>query len=152
MDQIATGKYISLKRRKLNLSKEDFANKLNVKEYTVDDWESGKYMPDYDLVEKICQILNISAAELIGARDDNTDKFNREQFLELIKINQKSEKQKDTILGIMMISLSVTLILLSNEIKGSNILNFISGTFIGLSIGLNCIGIVLIAKNTFFKV
>lgn len=51
MDQTATGKFIMKKRKELNLTQEQLAQKLGVSNKTISKWETGKCMPDYSIVE-----------------------------------------------------------------------------------------------------
>ena len=42
MDQTATGKFIMKKRKELNLTQEQLAQKLGVSNKTISKWETGK--------------------------------------------------------------------------------------------------------------
>ena len=46
MDQTATGKFIMKKRKELNLTQEQLAQKLGVSNKTIAHWETGKCRPD----------------------------------------------------------------------------------------------------------
>ena len=70
MDQIATGKYITKKRKEQNLTQEQLAERLGVSNKTISKWETGKCMPDYSIVESLCKELNTTLAELINGEED----------------------------------------------------------------------------------
>ena len=59
MNQIKIGKFIASKRKEQNLTQEQFAELLNVSNKTVSKWETGKCMPDYSIVEPLCDELKI---------------------------------------------------------------------------------------------
>ena len=65
MNQLATGKFISQKRKQKNLTQEQLAEKLGVSNKTVSKWETGKCMPDYSVVKALCDELEITVAELM---------------------------------------------------------------------------------------
>lgn len=55
MNQLVTGKFISLKRKEKNLTQAQLAEKLGVSNKTVSKWETGKCMPDYSIVKCLCE-------------------------------------------------------------------------------------------------
>ena len=65
MNQIKIGKFISLKRKEKNLTQEQLAERLSISHKTVSKWECGKCMPDYSIIEMLCNELNISVSELL---------------------------------------------------------------------------------------
>ena len=69
MNQHDNGLFIAAKRKEQNLTQEQLAEKLGVSNKTVSKWETGKNMPDYSVVEQLCQVLNISVGELIAGKE-----------------------------------------------------------------------------------
>jgi len=69
MNQHDIGLFIASKRKEQNLTQEQLAEKLGVSNKTVSKWETGKNMPDYSVVEQLCQVLNISVGELIAGKE-----------------------------------------------------------------------------------
>ena len=70
MNQHNIGKFIASKQREQNLTQEQLAEKIGVSNKTVSKWETGKTMPDYSIVELLCQVLHISVAELIAGKEN----------------------------------------------------------------------------------
>ena len=60
MNQISIGSYIAEKRRALNLTQEQLAEKLGVSNKTISKWENGKCMPDYGIIQKLCETLHVT--------------------------------------------------------------------------------------------
>ena len=58
------GKIIKNKRKKLKLTQEDLAKKLNVTASTISNWETNSNFPEKDLVPKICEVLKIKEEKL----------------------------------------------------------------------------------------
>ena len=77
MNQHDVGLFIASKRREKNLTQEQLAEKIGVSNKTVSKWETGKTMPDYSVVELLCQVLNISVSELIAGKEKEPDANNR---------------------------------------------------------------------------
>lgn len=85
MNQVKIGNFIALKRKEKNLTQEQLAEKLGVSNKTISKWECGRCMPDYSLVEFLCEELDISVSELISGQEGNTQKIDSEQVLERLK-------------------------------------------------------------------
>ena len=62
--------YITAKRKAANLTQQEFADTLFVTNTAVSKWERGVSYPDITLISSICDVLGITAQELIGASDD----------------------------------------------------------------------------------
>lgn len=69
MNQIVIGKFIAQKRKEQNLTQEQLAERLGVSNKTVSKWESGKCMPDYAVVKRLCEELRITVAELMDGKE-----------------------------------------------------------------------------------
>ena len=98
MNQQAIGQFIATKRREQNLTQEQLAEKIGVSNKTVSKWETGKSMPDYSVVEVLCEVLNISASELIAGKekDFGTNSSSREEDIALLSYKvEQLEKSKN---------------------------------------------------------
>ena len=62
------GKNIKEKRKALNITQEELAEKLNVTRQAVSNWENGKTEPDIGTLTKMAQIFDISIDELVGGK------------------------------------------------------------------------------------
>ena len=65
------GKNIKEKRKSLNITQEELAEKLSVTRQAVSSWENGKTEPDIEMLTKIAQIFDISIDELIYGKTKN---------------------------------------------------------------------------------
>ena len=57
MDQIKIGKFIAEMRKEQNLTQIDLAEQLGISNKTISKWECGNGMPDYSVMETLCEIL-----------------------------------------------------------------------------------------------
>lgn len=150
MNTIKTGKYIALKRKEQNMTQEQLADKIGVTNKTVSKWETGRCMPDYSVIDKLCIELKITSNELLSG--ESCDKHlelvlaekNSIQALEQI---QKLEKEKQSLIGILLIVMGIALYSISQTTGGTTARDFISGIILGLSIGSLLVGVYVTART-----
>jgi len=92
MDQIKIGKFITECRKKKNLTQAQLAENLNITDRAISKWETGKSMPDFDIMLKLCEILEISVNELLCGEMINIEQKD-EQLNELIFQMAKNEER-----------------------------------------------------------
>ncbi len=66
MDQKKTGRFIAERRRKLNLTQKDLADKLGITDRAVSKWENGRCMPDLALLQPLSVILKVGVNDLLS--------------------------------------------------------------------------------------
>ena len=150
MNQMATGKFISQKRKEKSLTQEQLAEKLGVSNKTVSKWETGKCMPDYSIVKTLCDELEITVAELMDgekSEENSVRTYDEEQIMDLLKKTQNLEKQKELLYGILLIVMGIALQALSHTLGGSNVKDFFSGLLLGISIAEMLVGIYVVGKG-----
>ena len=150
MNQMATGKFISQKRKEKSLTQEQLAEKLGVSNKTVSKWETGKCMPDYSVVKTLCDELEITVAELMDgekSEEKSVRTYDEEQIMDLLKKMQDLEKQKELLYGVLLIVMGIALQALSHTLGGSNVKDFFSGLLLGISIAEMLVGIYVVGKG-----
>jgi transcriptional regulator with XRE-family HTH domain len=149
MNQVTIGKYISQKRRELNLTQEELAEKLGVSNKTISKWENGKCMPDYSIIQNLCDVLNTTLAELMDGEDADSSVrvYDDNQILDLLRRTQELEKQRRVQSGFILIILGIASNAMASTISGSNVKDFLSGLLLGLSIIEMIAGMVVALKN-----
>ena len=76
MNKKKIGKRITENRKKKQLTQQELANKLDVTNRTIINWENGKYFPDYTLLLPLCEALDVSVNELLTGEEDKEPKAN----------------------------------------------------------------------------
>ena len=150
MDQITIGRFIAKKRKEQNLTQEQLAERLGVSNKTVSKWETGKCMPDYSVVNKLCEELKISVSELMDGEETDGKSvrvYDDEQILDLLRRTQELEKQKVTLTGIILIVMGIAFQALSHTLGGSDVKDFFAGLLLGLSVAEMLVGVFVIAKG-----
>ena len=69
MDQEKIGRFIAELRKENSLTQKELAEKLNVSDRTVGNWERGRNLPDPSLFVPLCSILDITLTELFSEKE-----------------------------------------------------------------------------------
>ena len=149
MNQKQIGNFIAKKRKEKNLTQIQLAEILGVSNKTVSKWENGNCMPDYSIIKPLCDELGITVSELMDGEEKDNKPENAEdmRIMFLLRRVHSLEKQNKTIYGFLVIVLGVTFLVLSRLLGGTNLTDFFSGVFLGLSVGLMLTGIYVIGKS-----
>ncbi len=149
MDQIATGKLIAKKRKEQNLTQEQLAERLGVSNKTISKWETGKCMPDYSIIEPLCQELNITLAELLDGEEDEKSihTYDSQQILKMMKETRDLKNRKLMLIGIAVLLLGIIFLICSQLIGGTDIQEALSGFTFGISFPLMLLGIILVIRS-----
>ena len=150
MNQAAIGSYIAQKRRALNLTQGQLAETLGVSNKTISKWETGKSMPDYGIIQALCDALQVTLAELMDGEDaaeESVRTYDEDQMLELLKRTQELERQRHALSGAVLIALGIASSALSATVGGSDVKDFMSGLLLGLSIVEMIAGLVIVVKQ-----
>lgn len=145
MNAHITGKLIAQKRKEKNLTQEQLGELLHVSNKTVSKWETGRCMPDYTLVGRLCRELDITPAQLLTG-EEQADGPGEAQLLELLRRTQALEKQRTGLFGLVLIVMGISLMTVSQNLGGSSFRDFLSGLVLGLSVGEMLVGIYLTAR------
>ena len=102
------GDKIRAARKAAHLTQKDLADKLNVKNTTISNWEKDISRPDPDMIAKLCGVLGITPADLFGLSGENekTPAQKSEGLTELQRqlwdiIQRMDEKQIRTVLRLL---------------------------------------------------
>lgn len=149
MDQIAIGKFIFKKRKEQNFTQEQLAERLGVSNKTISKWETGKCMPDYSIIEPLCQELNITLAELLDGEEDEKSihTYDSQQILKMMKETQDLKNKKLMLIGIVVSLSGIFFLIYSQLIGGTDIQEMLSGFTLGISFPLMLLGIILIIRS-----
>lgn len=150
MDQITIGRFIAKKRKEQSLTQEQLAEHLGVSNKTVSKWETGKCMPDYSVINMLCEELKISVSELMDGEEADGKSvrgYDDEQILDLLRRTQELEKQKVTLTGIILIVMGIAFQALSHTLGDSDVKDFFSGLLLGLSVAEMLVGVFVIVKG-----
>lgn len=148
MDNIATGKFITKKRKEQNLTQEQLAERLGVSNKTISKWETGKCMPDYSVIELLCKELNTTLAELMNGEENEKSihTYDNEQMIEMMKEIQSLRNMKILLIGFFLLLMGGTKFVLSQIFGGTDVQDFLSGLMLGISVPEMLIGVFLLGR------
>ena len=86
------GALISDLRNKKNMSQTHLARKLNVSPKTVSKWECGNGMPDYAVMEVLCDALQINVNELLSGERLPSKDYNKKAEENMMSLMQESSE------------------------------------------------------------
>ena len=150
MYQIAIGRYIARKRKEQNLTQEQLSEQLGVSNKTISKWENGKCMPDYSLIQKLCEALDVTLPELMDGEDaaeNSVRVYDDEQILDLLRRTQELARQKNILYGLVLIVLGIASGAMSKTTGGTDVQKFIAGILMGLSAAETLSDIWIIGKK-----
>ena len=85
MNQEKIGKFIAKIRKEKKMTQQELADKLNVTDRAVGNWENGRRIPDVVFYKPLCEILGISLNELLSG--EKIEKEHIEEVTEKSLIN-----------------------------------------------------------------
>lgn len=109
MNQVKIGQFIAERRKSINLTQFQLAEKLGVTDRAVSKWETGRAMPDSSIMLELCALLKISVNDLLTGEIVTMENYNKElenKLLEMVKEKERKDKQLLTleiVIGILSI-------------------------------------------------
>ena len=65
MDQIKIGRFIAAMRRERGMTQRELAEAMNLSNRTISKWECGDGLPELANVLPLCELLGVTADELL---------------------------------------------------------------------------------------
>ncbi len=111
MDPIQLGKFLSQLRNEKNLTQEELADKLYIDKRKVSRWECGTSIPDFDLLIKISEILDVSLYELSICQRIKDDKISTKVInkLKSIKDYKKVKLKRKIIIALKLLFIFISI-------------------------------------------
>ena len=128
MDQVKIGKFIAERRKCVNLTQAQLAEKLCITDRAVSKWERGLAMPDSSIMLELCAILKITVNDLLSGEVVSMENYNQEmenKLIEIVKEKERADKRllrMEIVLGVccivpLIICMVVALVLPLEEWK-----------------------------------
>ena len=95
MDQVKIGKFIAMRRKKVDLTQAQLAEKLDITDRAVSKWETGRALPDSSIMLSLCDILKITVNDLLSGEVVTMEQYNdnvEKKLMELVKQKEESDK------------------------------------------------------------
>lgn len=70
-------------RKRSEFTQQELADKLGVTSASISSWESGSRKPDFETLDKLCDIFHVTLDFLLGRADFNEYYFNKQHNMEV---------------------------------------------------------------------
>lgn len=112
MDYNKIGEFIASERKNKKLTQAKLAEKVFVSEKTISKWENGKGLPDTNVLNKLCEVLEVDLNELLsGERINMEDKEKQSEEL-IVKMAKEIEEKNKIIWNSMWVIMIVSIVAL----------------------------------------
>ena len=115
MSQEKIGKFIAKCRKEKNMTQQELALKLDVTDRAISNWENGRRLPDYSIIERLCNELDITINELFACEKISNKDYKEKSdknVVNILKNNELYSKKKQR-LHLLDFYVSIILILFS---------------------------------------
>ena len=153
MDQKKIGSFFKELRNEKGLTQEQLAEHFNVSARTVSRWETGKNMPDLDILIEMADYYEVDLRELLNGerKSEKMDKEIEEIVLQVAdysneeKLKMTKKIHKFLIAGVIAFTV-YTVMLFAAPAQTTHLYDFISGVALGLSFGTLIVGAIFTSK------
>ncbi len=106
-------------------------------------------MPDYSIIEALCDELDVALAELIEGEEDEKSIhiYDDQQTLKMLEETQILKKKKLMLIGIVLFLMGIVYLICSWLIGGTDVQEMLSGFTFGLSFPHMLLGVVLVVRS-----
>ena len=91
MDQKKIGAFIARRRKELDMTQKELAEKLGITDRAVSKWETGRSMPDLSLLQPLSRILKIGVNDLLSGEFIREENYREKTESNLMNIKKMAE-------------------------------------------------------------
>ncbi len=127
MDQKKIGAFIARRRKELDMTQKELAEKLGITDRAVSKWETGRSMPDLSLLQPLSRILKIDVNDLLNGAiisEDTYRKKSGENLISLAELNRLKSFRYGYI-GFYPLAILLLIYCLIKHIESAGILSLI---------------------------
>ncbi len=95
MDSKKIGGFIAERRKELNLTQLELANRLNITDRAISKWENGRGLPDISLIKPLCDELGITVNDLLSGeklKENDIKVKSEENIISTLEHSKKKQK------------------------------------------------------------
>ena len=147
MNQAAIGSCIARKRGEKNLTQGLLVERLGISNKTVSKWENGKCMPDYGIIQGLCDALHVMLPELMDGKDaaqDSARAYDDGQIFDLLRRTQELERQKGILYGLVLNVLGIACGAMFGATGRTDVQDLVSGILMGAPVGETLAGVWIV--------
>lgn len=149
MDQTKTGSFIRMLRKEKQLTQEQMGDYFNVSRRTVSRWETGRNMPDLDVLIEMADYFEVDLRELLdGERKEK--KMNKELEETVIKVADYSNEEKRRMMKrmhLLFIAGLAAAVIYTVMLFTDSADNFIGSLCLGITFGMMIVGVIMTSRH-----
>lgn len=135
MNQEVIGKFISKLRKDFGMTQQELADKLNVTDRAVSNWENGRRLPDISILKELSSIFDITIDEIIYGKKiskEETKKILEDNAIEIYITKRKIENLQilTELLICAGIVITITLTAMISRTFNEKIITICIGSFV----------------------
>ena len=113
MNQEVIGNFIAECRKEKNMTQQELADKLGVTDRAISHWENGRRLPDYSMLNDLCDVLSISIIELFSGEKISKEDYETKAEENMSKLINDNYSEKKKINWIIAISVAIVYLSIS---------------------------------------
>lgn len=152
MDQKKTGSFFKELRKEKGLTQEQLAERLKVTGRTVSRWETGKNMPDLDILIEMADFYKVDIRQLIDGERES-EKMNKEMDETILKAADYSNEEKNRLIKklhffswVGVLTFGIYIILDVMGLSDSGVTKIIASFCCGFSFGTLIIAVIYTSR------
>lgn len=120
MNQVKIGRFIAECRKEKNVTQRQLADILEISDKTISKWETGKGLPEVDLMLPLCEYLGITVNELLSGEKILENEYQQRAENNLVTLMKEQEYSEDykPLIG-WIISFTVTALFFGVKLEAS---------------------------------
>jgi len=148
MNQMKVGSFMKELRKERNFTQEQMAEKFGVSRRTVSRWETGRNLPDLDILIEIADYFDVNLRELLDGerRDDKMDKEAEETVLRVADYSKEEKRKLTNRMHWLFIAGFVAALTYTVLVFTDNTDNFLGGLCHGITLGMMIVGVIMTSR------
>lgn len=153
MNQEKIGVFIKELRKEKQLTQEDFAQIMNVSNRSVSRWETGRNLPDLDILIEIADYFKVELREILDG-ERKSEQMKNELEDTVLKVADYSNEEKNIFTRLLhflfvldSVFVFIYLVFEFLDVPSHPIVDFTKGFTLGSSFGTLVIGVIFTSKH-----
>ena len=153
MDLVKTGKFLQELRKEKGLTQEQLAEQMGVARRTVSRWETGRNMPDMDILIELSDLYAIDLREILSG-ERKSERMDQELKETVLQVADYSNEEKARLLRKMhwlfiagFVGFAVFLLITLLGLDSTSPYEGIGSFGLGIAFGMIIIGVIFTSRH-----
>ncbi len=148
MNQIKIGAFIKELRKEKKLTQEQLAEQFNVSRRTVSRWETGRNLPELDILIEMADYYEVELRELLNGerKREGMNKVLEETVLKVAEYSNEEKLKITKRMHLLFFGGVIAAVLYLILVFTDHADNFLGGLCLGIQFGMMIVGAVMTSK------